>query len=353
MRRLPVLFLVLALLCYASVWVSPGWFWPAAFFSLAIPGMLVVSLVWAVVALLRQRGWRTFVLPGLAALAGLPFLWLWLTPRVVAPDPAPGGGLKVLSWNVASLGGKRWRHNSRQQNALSQYRAIDSIDADVCLLQEFYHNPAVPAFMGANYLRKQGYNYRFLSTHQPSDGITGYSVAIFSRFPLTKGRTLDRRPTDNNQIILADVAWAGRKLRLIDLHFASIKLTWDEQSYQHGPMRLFENFISIFGKLKKAYQLRAKQVAIATQAIEESPYPVILAGDFNDTLFSYSYFRIRRLLQNSHEAAGRGLGVTFSGRIPLLRIDHQFASDTLQRWGYMNHTEIDLSDHRPQSCYYR
>ncbi len=53
---------------------------------------------------------------------------------------------------------------------------------------------------------------------------------------------------------------------------------------------------------------RNRQADLLTKAIAESPYPVIVCGDFNDTPASYAYRKISRSLQDCFLQAGAGHG---------------------------------------------
>mgnify|MGYP000267215571 FL=1 len=50
---------------------------------------------------------------------------------------------------------------------------------------------------------------------------------------------------------------------------------------------------------------RNRQADLLANAIAESPYPVIVCGDFNDTPASYVYRKISRSLQDCFLQAGR------------------------------------------------
>jgi endonuclease/exonuclease/phosphatase family metal-dependent hydrolase len=86
--------------------------------------------------------------------------------------------------------------------------------------------------------------------------------------------------------------------------------------------------------------------------IRESPYPVIVCGDFNDTPFSYTYNELAKELKNAFVEAGSGIGATYNGPLPFLRIDNQFHSEELKAAGYETHYEMGLSDHFPISAKY-
>jgi endonuclease/exonuclease/phosphatase family metal-dependent hydrolase len=56
--------------------------------------------------------------------------------------------------------------------------------------------------------------------------------------------------------------------------------------------------------------------------MSQSPYPVIAAGDFNDTPLSYTYSILSNKMRDVFYERGKGIGTTYSGKIPFLRIDY-------------------------------
>jgi len=69
-----------------------------------------------------------------------------------------------------------------------------------------------------------------------------------------------------------------------------------------------------------------------------------VCGDFNDVPNSYAYNTIGKGLQNTFAEKGSGIGRTFSGISPTLRIDNIFASEPFT---VLQYTRIPkkMSDH--------
>src|SRR5690606_914189 len=74
-------------------------------------------------------------------------------------------------------------------------------------------------------------------------------------------------------------------------------------------------------KLKTGFKMRARQVEAISALIKESPYPVIVCGDLNDTPASYSYKQLKQGLHDAFVRSGKGIGQTFINKLPALRID--------------------------------
>jgi endonuclease/exonuclease/phosphatase family metal-dependent hydrolase len=100
-------------------------------------------------------------------------------------------------------------------------------------------------------------------------------------------------------------------------------------------------------------EARSVQVDTLTRRIDNSPYPVILCGDINDLPYSYTYDQLADRLQNAWASAGLGFGFSHNGKLPFLRIDHQFASPRFEVLGCRLRHDILHSDHFPLEAEYR
>lgn len=105
----------------------------------------------------------------------------------------------------------------------------------------------------------------------------------------------------------------------------------------------------IISRLNNAYIKRSKQVEIILSKIEQSPYPVLVCGDFNDTPVSYTYRKMTKELWDAFVESGNGTGSTYIGMFPFLRIDYILHSKELNAYQFETHSE-ELSDHHAISC---
>jgi endonuclease/exonuclease/phosphatase (EEP) superfamily protein YafD len=103
---------------------------------------------------------------------------------------------------------------------------------------------------------------------------------------------------------------------------------------------------SIISKFKKGFLKRQVQADRIRAEINMSPYPVIVTGDFNDVPNSYAYQMIGGNRKNAFVEKGIGLGRTFSGISPVLRIDNIFVDEKMNVLQY-NLVKNKLSDHFP------
>jgi endonuclease/exonuclease/phosphatase (EEP) superfamily protein YafD len=103
---------------------------------------------------------------------------------------------------------------------------------------------------------------------------------------------------------------------------------------------------AIGSRLKTAFALRAEQAKVIANYISDSPYMVIVMGDFNDTPQSYAYRKIRRGNTDAFRKAGRGFGNTYRGELPSFRIDYIMHDEALVPYDFKR-IKIDYSDHFP------
>ena len=88
--------------------------------------------------------------------------------------------------------------------------------------------------------------------------------------------------------------------------------------------------------MKLSYQTRANEAVIIKKHIDNSPYPVIICGDFNDTPISYTYTKISNNLSDAFKQSGIGIGSSYIG-VPFLRIDYILHDKKYKSYSYKKH----------------
>ena len=122
-------------------------------------------------------------------------------------------------------------------------------------------------------------------------------------------------------------------IRVYNIHLASNWFSQTDYSFMQNPTleteELKKNVLSIGERLKNSFAKRAEQVHAIKTHINKSPYPVILCGDFNDTPNSYAYQQLARGLKDAFVEKGLGIGRSYNGKFPSLRIDYILCSPEL------------------------
>ena len=162
-----------------------------------------------------------------------------------------------------------------------------------------------------------GYNVEDY-THITGRGYFGN--IILSRFPVVGQGKFDFEES-SNQAHYADLDIGGEVLRVYNCHFESYSLSIPRlvkafTSREDGKVQEAEE------KMRNSITRRPQQVDKVLDDIKNSPVESIVTGDFNDTPISYTYQRLKQGNKDSFIEAGKGMGGTYSGLWPFIRIDY-------------------------------
>ncbi|MEN0003086.1 MAG: endonuclease/exonuclease/phosphatase family protein [Bacteroidota bacterium] len=310
LRWLHLALICVTLLSYLAPFISPKVFWPFAVLGLAYPLLLVLNLLFLLGWLLLKDRYTLF------ALATILLGWSHLTALI-----GFGGGkeataqqLNILSFNTYSL--RVWKNPGKlaSKEMVKTFFATHKIDV-VCL-QEYPKQPAHQQRIETA-LEELGLKY---SCQQKNK-----SLAIFSRFPIKKYKNHYFKNRSNG-FQWADIALKTHSIRVFNLHLQSNAVTQTANKLmEEGNLKersTWRNMRSMIGNYRRAAMLRAGQAETIAQALAKSPHPVALAGDFNEAPNSYVYQVLTQQLNDAFQEAGRGIGVTYAGKLPGLRIDY-------------------------------
>lgn len=258
--------------------------------------------------------------------------------------------LKLVTYNVQRFG---------IDNNIEKSPAIrDSIisflikeNADIYCIQE-YHSADNNLYEPLKNIRDNlnSITYYYESYFNPRyNQLSG--LAIFSCYQaINKGKL---KFTGSRTFgIYIDIIVNHDTIRLYNIHLASIKLEPADLDFVTTTNPGKDNHSStleIYHKLANAYTLREKQINEIKKEIIASPYPVLLCGDFNDSPNSWAYSEVNSILNDAFKSKGNGIGRTYNGPIPLLRIDYIFTESTYYIKGF-HRPMISWSDHFPISA---
>ncbi len=375
---------VWALVGVICVQVPPRWWWPTAFGAMTLPGALLLSGILLVVAGLKRRpvafvalavlvlGWgyvqRGFAVhppPTLEPPKMLPGAAL---PQKKDPDALPPDSarrIRVLSYNVRVFNYYRKLADADYASSNAEVRWLDEHPAEVLCLQEYYNQTpqtqhAHPYF--ATRRRLGAHRHGVVSVAHRREG-QEFGLAIFSRFKVVDNGAISFKP---NQVTQNHAMWADLRLpprngqpadtiRVYNVHFQSMSL--DEEEIVETTERrawLDAPGISLLRRFRNGAVKRSRQADTVAAHIRACRYPVVVCGDFNDVPYSYTYSVFNNLLVNAHQRIGAGIGSTYNGRLPLLRIDNQFSTpDRLDPVWLKVHEDVRYSDHFPLEAMYR
>lgn len=338
-RKFHIYLFVATLLAYLSVYVSPAAFWPAGFISLAIPFLLLTNLVLLVLYFVRKR--RLAVLPLLALVLGYQYVAASVAFRSSTEEKT--SSFSMLSYNVRVF--NLYAHLRPPEGNQSMIDWLVQAEADVKCLQEFYNDDSSPALNTTHALLKQGEYHSYVRPSLVNRIGAEFGLAIFSRFPILGRGEVTTADDSLQYAIFADLQTPSGPVRVYNVHLRSMSI--DENTLGDQ-----EKYPSIARKLKNGFTARARQVDRLLAHVQDSPYPAVVGGDFNDIPYSYSYFTLRSHLDNAFEAAGRGFGFSYNGKLFFLRIDNQFFSEALKAEHFTTYRDVGFSDHFPIKAEY-
>ena len=323
--------------------------WWISFFGLAYIYLLVANLCFLVIWFLSSR--PKLILISLASLLiGWPFVERnvqFFSKQI--PDEAYDKSVKVLTFNVQGF----FQMESMNPDGTKGY-ALDFFrdsEADIICMQEFMTSQWEKGLSEEN-IRKQLNKTPFYQI-ELSIGTSG--IATFSKFPIINKKLIFSDNT-TNACMFCDLLIGKDTVRVFNVHLKSIGFHDDERyllnnvvktEYSDSDVYTMKNIVR---QMIKSSISRVDQVDIVSSYIAQSPYPVIVCGDFNDPPSSYTYQRVRNHLKDAFVEAGSGRSTTYDiGQLSSQRIDYILYSDNYKAFDYESPRE-QISDHFPVMC---
>jgi endonuclease/exonuclease/phosphatase family metal-dependent hydrolase len=336
------------LLSYLSVFVSPERIWILAFFGLAYPFLLIINFAFIVFWIYKKR--KTFLIPLIAIIIG----WNYLATYVQIPlkkqtenSEINADKFNILSYNVRLFDLYNWNEGENTTDEIFNFININEFDF-VCFQEFFTRNKG--DLTKRTILKKLNKEYASHIYYTYEGDNYNYGIATYSKYPIIN-RGVINFSNSSNSSIFTDVIINKDTIRIFNNHLQSIRFNKDNYSFITNSKDLkddekLEELKDISYRLRDAFIKRASQARILSRHIADSPYPVIVCGDFNDVPVSYTYKKMKGNLNDSYIEAGSGIGNTYKGKFPSFRIDFIFHSDEIRCVNF-DIPEVHLSDHFP------
>lgn len=324
---LNVLAAFLLLVSFVLPYLPPKNFPTLSLLSLAVSPLLLINILFALYWLLRFK--RAFFLSFFMLL----FAYFHFNPFFEISSEGDTSShsqtLSILTHNVRLF--NAYEKNTDEKQVIGSFSSLlAEEDPDIVCVQEFY----------ADYsLDMSAYPYQFIHFKEPGNKL---GHAIFSKYPLIHKGGFDFSNSYNNTIY-ADAIVKGDTVRIYNLHLQSLGILpsvdfLQERGTQHIKQRISETFVQ-----------QEKQVEQILEHRNRSPYPVILAGDFNNTSFSFTYRELKRGMKDTFLKRGNGIGTTYSFVSYPVRIDYILCTESFEVVSF--HTvKGTFSDHHPVSA---
>jgi len=332
-RILSAVVVLLTLTAYVCPYINPADFRWIAFIGTAFPWLLLANVL-----LLALWAWRLnrFALYHLGVII---FGWQHVTGFIgfnFGKETVPESAITVATHNLGGMFlGKKVTDALREKMTTAYAGHLQENGfPDILCTQEtsgkFYRLLA----------QKMGYEHTFNLKK---------GTVILSRYPMEAGGDIPFGKTSNSSIWV-DIRIGKRLLRVYNLHLQSNSVTsTTEKVIDEGELDEGETWNTIgkvLGKVGNATSLRAEQALLLREHIAACKYPVIVCGDFNDTPNSFVYATLSEGLTDTFREKGGGLGTTFGGALPFLRIDYVLIDPALTNYSCRT-VRSDFSDHYP------
>ena len=204
-----------------------------------------------------------------------------------------------------------------------------------------------------DYLKKTNADLIFGQEYGSEFNIPGYVhrtdkfeiVALNSKYEIVNQGKL--ATTGNGNAFYADININGKIIRVVNIYLnpfsfdkAKVKPTEDLDTNKTKARYILKRLIPTF-------KIHQEEVLDIRKAIDNSPYPVILAGDFNSVPNSYEYYHLGKGLTDAFVEVGRGSSTSFHDYKFPIRIDYIFTSKEIKPVSYRVDRSVKLSDHFP------
>ena len=338
--------------CYAS-WFDPKYFWFIGFCTLASFYLFLLLTAFMLLWL--------FTKPRLILVSFISMLLAWVPLKHLFKFRLSSdfsmqkhtGELRVMSWNVEHF--DILEHKTHPEVKKEMLNIINQYQPDIACFQEMVGSDSVPSainyipdFMKRLNMAEYHYSYNWKIDF---DNNHHFGIITFSKYPVINRQTISYPPHDYNSIFqYIDIVKGNDTFRIFNIHLQSLKFSDRNLQYIDDPTLKDEadikNSKNILSKFKKGFLKRQVQSERIKDEMNKSPYPVIVCGDFNDVPNSYAYHRIGAGLKNAFAEAGTGIGRTFYGISPTLRIDNIFTDERFDIEQYVR-IKKKMSDHFP------
>jgi len=235
--------------------------------------------------------------------------------------------LRIVDWNVSSMYGLSNNSEIKKHDRAEIADLILSQQPDIICLQEFNHSYTQGPQADNIGLFSAAYPYFFFSKdYEKRHGFYLEGSIIFSKYPIIDSGKIKYPDNIAESLIYVDIKKDEDTIRVYTVHlqsflfkdsdYAEIEKIKDQKDSSLVKSK------NIFQKMRTAFIRRGIQAETVRTAIDASPYPSIVCGDFNDVPGSYAYFHIRSERQDAFLAKDFGIGRTYYALAPTLRIDY-------------------------------
>lgn len=342
---------IIFLLACLAPYLNPQEWWLISFLGLGFPILLFLVILFLIGWLIVLKP-RLSIISAVALLLGIKSISVFFainSPTTFKEEKAPHS-IRIATWNVARFVELKVSNNKGSQIRKQMLDQIKQQNADILCMQEFHTaNNLRPEFYdNITPIQKElGYPYYYFSYDTDGDNLF-YSSIIFSRYPIIDSSSVRYpRPTLTDVLLRADIKVNNDTIRVYTTHLQSLQFGKGDylsmQKIKEGDS-LLAGSRGILGKIKRGLIARSIQARVVESVLAVNPLPAIFCADLNDIPNSYTYRKVKGNMQDAFLEKGFGIGRTFTGISPTLRIDYILADKRFAIQQFKRITK-KLSDH--------
>lgn len=330
--------LLAMIFCMLCPLVSPDKFVWLSFFGLAFwPILFFNVLMFVILLLLKSR--KTVFISIISIALSLPGLQKSFSTKNTNSDE---GNVKIMTYNIAMFRSITDNAKSAELVEKDIVEMINSQNPDVVCLQESGRWNDDKA---GKFCEKINCKYFFFDNSDIGTEI------IFSKYPLEDDDFTDAFNKINYGVAKLVKGGSVGKFYVECVHLKSFMINDDEIAYVTDAKNYIENSEtvgkSLVKKLILGFENRTSESKFIVDNLPDRDNPLIICGDFNDTPLSYTYHKMSKTgMSDAFLKAGNGIGKTYCGRLPLLRIDYLWTNDLIVPMTF-EVLKFKQSDHYP------
>jgi len=335
---LAVIALIATILCAISPYVSPNfWVW-TSFFGLAFWPILFVDIILSLVFLLLKAP-KSLIASFLAVVISVPG---FMRSYSVEKEGTESGNIKLMSYNLAYFSDITDIKRTKDLVKIDVIQLINNEKPDIVCFQE---SGAWSDNKADEFGEKIGCKYHCVNRFSHRGNI------IFSRFPLEDDEYTEIFNASGAAGFVKLVKAGSRgTFYLQNTHLQSYSITKEEIDYLGDTKKYVENSSkgkSVVMKLKDGFEARTYDTKAIVSNLPAKNIPLAICGDFNDTPMSFTYQQLKNAgFEDAFLEVGHGVGITYCGKLPMLRIDYFWHGEGIRMLSF-NTVKEKMSDHYP------
>ena len=331
-----LIFLLASFLSALCPFINPSTFVWTAFFGLGFWIIFFVNIL-ILVILISLRSRKTLLIPIIALLFSVPGL---VKSYSFGEKLDAEHQLKVMTYNVGVFRDYKVKSRSVSDVKKSLAKLVKTHEPDVICLQE---SGKWPKNTASEFSKMIGYKYYNFNSSNGN--------CYFSKYPIKNSDCFMDKEISKFADIKKIVINKEEYFYLVNCHFNSFGISPQEIEYTNDLKNIVKDS-ELYGKslIRKLISGFIRRTASTESLIDNLPddnVPLVICGDFNDTPLSYTYNKITEAgLNDAFIASSKGIGKTYCGSLPLLRIDYFWYNEYVEVVDY-NRIKQTTSDHYP------